>query len=46
VKRILQKRGFKVYGSPRRDHSTPQRERWNYIRQAVGYILWRAGIGV
>ena len=46
VKRILQKRGFTVYGSPRRDHNTPQRERWNYMRQAIGYILWRAGIGV
>jgi len=46
VKRILQKRGFKVYGSPRKDHNSPPREHWNYIRQAIGYILWRAGAGV
>lgn len=46
VKRILQKHGLKVYGSPRRDHISPQREQWNYLRQAVGYLLWRAGIGV
>jgi len=46
VKRMLQNRGLKVYGSPRKDHNSAPREQWNYIRQAVGYILWRAGVGV
>jgi len=46
VKRMLQFRGLKVYGSPRKDHNSPQREQWNYLRQAVGYLLWRAGVSV
>ena len=46
VKRMLQFHGLEVYGSPRKDHNSPQREEWNYIRQAIGYILWRAGVGV
>jgi uncharacterized SAM-binding protein YcdF (DUF218 family) len=46
VKRMLQFRGLRVYGSPRKDHNSPSREEWNYVRQAVGYILWRAGLGV
>jgi len=24
----------------------PLRERWNYVKQAVGYLLWRAGVPV
>jgi len=46
VKRMLQFRGLRVYGSPRKDRGAPPREHWNYVRQAVGYILWRAGVGV
>jgi len=46
VKRMLQFRGLRVYGSPRKDHISPPREEWNYLRQAVGYVLWRAGVGV
>jgi uncharacterized SAM-binding protein YcdF (DUF218 family) len=46
VKRMLQLGGLEVYGSPRKDRGSPPRERWNYVRQAVGYILWRAGVGV
>jgi len=46
VKRMLQFRGLQVYGSPRKDRNSPPRERWNYLRQAFGYILWRAGVGV
>ncbi|MGO9229004.1 MAG: YdcF family protein [Bryobacteraceae bacterium] len=46
VKRMLQNHGLQVYGSPRKDHSPSSRERWNYVRQAAGYLLWRAGIGV
>jgi hypothetical protein len=43
---MLQNRGLKVYGSPRKDRNSPPREQWNYLRQAIGYILWRAGVGV
>jgi uncharacterized SAM-binding protein YcdF (DUF218 family) len=47
VKRMLQFRGLAVYGSPRKER-TPEglREDWNYVKQAIGYLLWRAGMGV
>ena len=47
VKRMLQARGLKVYGSPRKERGgEPLRERWNYVKQAIGYLLWRAGVPV
>ena len=47
VKRMLQFRGLQVYGSPRREHNQESlREDWNYVKQAIGYILWRAGLAV
>lgn len=47
VKKMLQSRGLRVYGSPRKEHGPePLRERWNYIKQAIGYLLWRAGVAV
>jgi uncharacterized SAM-binding protein YcdF (DUF218 family) len=47
VKKMMQFRGLKVYGSPRKDRNPDfLRERWNYVKQAVGYVLWRAGFGV
>ena len=47
VKRMLESRGLKAYGSPRKEHNPePLRDRWNYIKQAVGYLLWRVGVGV
>ncbi len=47
VKKMLAAAGLKVYGSPRKEKvSEPVRERWNYVRQAVGYLLWRAGLAV
>ena len=47
VKRMLQFRGLTVYGSPRAERGTDTlRERWNYVRQAVGYLLWRVGMPV
>ena len=47
VKKMLQFRGLKVYGSPRKElFPDPMRERWNYVKQAIGYILWRAGVPV
>ncbi len=48
VKEMLQSYGLTVYGSPRREAVVqhPLRERWNYVKQAVGYLLWRAGMPV
>jgi hypothetical protein len=44
---MLQFRGLSVYGSPRKEVSQANlRERWNYVKQAIGYLLWRAGLGV
>jgi uncharacterized SAM-binding protein YcdF (DUF218 family) len=47
AKRILEDRGMTVFGSPR--PHTPRgtlKEQWVYVRQAVGYMLWRAGINI
>ncbi len=47
AKNILEHAGVEVYGSPR--PRTPRgswRERWLYLRQAVGYLLWRMGVAV
>jgi len=47
VKKMLESSGLRVYGSPR--PSVPQgewRARWQDLRQAVGYLLWRAGITI
>jgi uncharacterized SAM-binding protein YcdF (DUF218 family) len=47
VKKMLQFRGLRVYGSPRKEsYPDPVRENWNYFKQAIGYILWRAGVAV
>lgn len=47
VKRMLQFRGIKVYGSPRKEQTTNTfHEQWNYVKQAIGYLLWRAGVAV
>jgi uncharacterized SAM-binding protein YcdF (DUF218 family) len=47
VKRMLQSRGLKVYGSPRRERNPePFHEQWNYVKQAIGYLLWRVGMPV
>ena len=47
VKRMLQFRGLSVYGSPRKERNLETlRERWNYVKQAIGYLLWRAGLAV
>src|SRR4051812_5931417 len=47
VKRMLQSIGLKVSGSPRKE-TRPDllHERWNYLKQAIGYVLWRAGLAV
>jgi uncharacterized SAM-binding protein YcdF (DUF218 family) len=47
VKEMLQFRGITVYGSPRKEQNPePMHERWNYVKQAIGYLLWRAGVPV
>ena len=47
VKKILQSRGFAVYGSPRKETGRPVfRDQWNCFKQAIGYVLWRAGVAV
>lgn len=47
VKKMLQSRGVQVYGSPR-PSTAPNgwRQDWVYLRQAVGYSLWRVGIAI
>lgn len=47
AKRMLQSEGIVVYGSPR--WSLPQtkaHDYWLYVRQAVGYALWKVGVSV
>jgi uncharacterized SAM-binding protein YcdF (DUF218 family) len=45
VKRMLESRGLKVYGSPRKElYPGLFHERWNYVKQAIGYLLWKAGL--
>jgi uncharacterized SAM-binding protein YcdF (DUF218 family) len=47
VKKMLQAQGLEVYGSPRRDQRHGAlHDRWNYVKQAIGYLLWRAGVAV
>ena len=47
AKRMLQSSGMRVYGSPRSlNPPNDWRERWLYVRQAVGYLLWRVGVTV
>ena len=43
VKKMLESSGMMVYGSPR---PSQEPDRWQYYRQAVGYMLWRAGITI
>jgi uncharacterized SAM-binding protein YcdF (DUF218 family) len=47
VKKMLEARGLVAYGSPRKDRTPePIKDRWNYVKQAIGYLLWRAGVPV
>jgi len=47
VKKMLEFRGIKVYGSPRSlNQPNDWREWWLYTRQAIGYVLWRFGVPV
>jgi len=47
VKKMLEGRGLTVYGSPRPERARDSfGYRWNYVKQAVGYLLWRCGVPV
>jgi len=49
VKKMLERRGMRAYGSPRPEMRPPEqgwRGEWTYIRQAIAYGLWRMGIPV
>lgn len=47
VKRVLQARGIKVYGSPRPEKPRRESSEWElYFRQATAYLLWRVGIAI
>jgi uncharacterized SAM-binding protein YcdF (DUF218 family) len=47
VKKMLESSGLKVFGSPRPSIPPGEwRARWQDLRQAVGYLLWRMGIAV
>jgi hypothetical protein len=44
---MLKSDGLIAYGSPRKDSSPdPAHERWNCVKQAIGYLLWKAGVKV
>ncbi|MBV8571401.1 MAG: YdcF family protein [Acidobacteriaceae bacterium] len=48
VKRLLQAQGMQVYGSPRPSTGSTSKfqRRWVYFRQAVGFVLWQAGVNI
>ncbi|HYP08829.1 MAG TPA: YdcF family protein [Bryobacteraceae bacterium] len=47
VKKMLEFRGLDVYGSPRPSEQTgSSREKWLFVRQAIGYMLWQLGITI
>lgn len=50
VKKLLEDRGIKVYGSPRPEALRPEERSWTgywvYVRQAIAYGLWRIGIPI
>ena len=47
VKKMLESSGLKVYGSPRPSNPPGEwRARWQDLKQAIGYLLWKIGIAV
>ena len=47
VKKMLESSGMKVYGSPRPSLPPGEwRARWQDLKQAIGYLLWRVGITI
>lgn len=47
VKKMLEFRGLDVYGSPRRaEPKGTWREKWLFLRQGIGYLLWQVGVTI
>jgi uncharacterized SAM-binding protein YcdF (DUF218 family) len=47
TKKMLEWRGLDVYGSPRPEEPKGTwREKWLFVRQAIGYTLWQLGITI
>jgi uncharacterized SAM-binding protein YcdF (DUF218 family) len=47
VKKMLESMGLAAYGSPRKERSSGAlHESWNCVKQAIGYLLWKAGVPV
>jgi uncharacterized SAM-binding protein YcdF (DUF218 family) len=47
VKKLLEGRGLTVYGSPRPERGRDSfGYRWNYVKQAIGYLLSSCGVPV
>ncbi len=47
VKKMLESAGLEAYGSPRKERgASAAHEWWNCVKQAIGYLLWRAGVPV
>ena len=47
IKRMLEKQGLRAYGSPRTPgDDSPWTRGQYYIRETVGYILWRLGLSM
>jgi len=47
AKKYLQAEGLTVFGSPRISNPRPEwKEWWEYMRQAVGFMLWQIGLAV
>lgn len=47
AKRMLQYRGIQVFGSPRDAGQRNEKHLWLlYLRQAIGFALWKAGITI
>jgi len=47
VKKMLQAVGLEAFGSPRKERNPDTlHDTWNDIKQAIGYLLWKAGVRV
>jgi uncharacterized SAM-binding protein YcdF (DUF218 family) len=48
VKRLLESRDIRVYGSPRPEAGSRgiAQLRWMYLRQSVGFVLWQIGVNI
>lgn len=48
VKRLLESRDIRVYGSPRPEAGSRgiAQLRWMYLRQSLGFVLWQIGVNI